>query len=421
MQTRKIYLPDIVGKGYGKFWNYKGRYRVVKGSRASKKSKTIALWYIVNMMAYSEANALVVRRVYATLKDSCYTDLKWATRRLGVEKFWEFKTSPLEAIYKPTGQKILFRGLDNPYKVTSITVDVGVLCWLWVEEAYEVLKIEDFDTINESIRGITPKGLFKQVTLSFNPWSDKHWIKARFFDIVGEDGLSEDGDILAMTTTYLCNEWLDKEDLKEFERMKIRNPKRYNVAGLGNWGIVEGLIYENFEVRAFDIDEVRRNPNVKAYFGLDFGYTTDPTALACLLVDDAERIIYVFDELYERKLTNEDIYLKIKAMGYAKEVITADSAEPKSIQELYNYGLTRISGARKGKDSIKNGIQYIQKYKLIVHPHCSNFEAELTTYAWDKDKYGNAINKPVDMDNHLMDAMRYALEKKILGNNFSFD
>lgn len=420
MQTRKVYLPEIVGKGYGKFWNFKGRYRIVKGSRASKKSKTIALWYIVNMMAHKEANTLVVRRVYATLKDSCYTDLKWACKRLGVEKFWDFKSSPLEATYKPTGQKILFRGLDDPYKVTSIAVDTGVLCWLWVEEAYEVLKEEDFDTLNESIRGVVPKGLFKQATLSFNPWSDRHWIKARFFDVVGEDCLSEDGNILAMTTTYKCNEWLDEADLLEFERMRIDNPRRYKVAGLGDWGIAEGLIYENYEVKDFNIEQVRKDPNTRAYFGLDFGYTTDPTALACLLVDEVKRIIYVFDELYEQKLTNEGIYLRLKAMGYAKERITADSAEPKSIAELFKYGLTHIEPARKGKDSIRNGIQYVQRYKLVIHPRCTNFEAEVTTYAWAKDKFGVPTGEPTDKDNHLMDALRYALEKLILGKNFDF-
>lgn len=128
----KISLPQIVGKGYKSFWNFKGRYKVVKGSRASKKSKTTALWIIYNMMKYKNANTLVVRKVFRTLKDSCYSDLRWAINRFQVQDYWEFKESPLEITYKPTGQKILFRGFDDPLKITSISVSVGSLCWCWI-------------------------------------------------------------------------------------------------------------------------------------------------------------------------------------------------------------------------------------------------------------------------------------------------
>lgn len=128
----KVSLPKIVGKGYKDFWHFKGRYRVCKGSRASKKSKTTALNFIHNIMKYPTSNLLVVRKVFRTLKDSCYTDLKWAINRLEVNEYWDCKESPLEMTYKPTGQKILFRGLDEPFKITSITVDVGTLCWCWI-------------------------------------------------------------------------------------------------------------------------------------------------------------------------------------------------------------------------------------------------------------------------------------------------
>jgi len=157
LQINRLYLPDIVGKGYKQFWSFKGRYRVVKGSRASKKSKTTALWFITNIMKYPQANTLIIRKTYRTLKDSCFTELKWAIHRLQVDDFWEIKESPLEMTYKPTGQKIYFRGLDDPLKVTSISVDIGVLCWLWIEEAYEITKEADFDVIDESIRRRSPK------------------------------------------------------------------------------------------------------------------------------------------------------------------------------------------------------------------------------------------------------------------------
>ena len=241
MNKKYYHLPDIVGKGYKKFWNFKGRYRVVKGSRASKKSKTTALWYIYNLMKYPESNLLVIRKTFRTLKDSCYADLKWACHRFGVDHLWQFTLSPLEATYLPTGQKIYFRGLDDPLKVTSIAVDKGCLCWMWIEEAYEIMSEADFDMLDESIRGECSDGLWKQITLTFNPWNEHHWMKKRFFD-------NPDPDTLALTTNYLCNEWLDKADLQVFERMKKNNPRRYAVAGLGGWGIVDGLAKQDVDL-----------------------------------------------------------------------------------------------------------------------------------------------------------------------------
>lgn len=412
----EIKLPDIVGKGYGTFWNWKGRYRVCKGSRASKKSKTMALWIIVNMMKYHEANTLVVRKVFRTLKDSCFAELKWAIHRLGVDAFWETKESPLEMTYKPTGQKIYFRGLDDPLKVTSITVEQGYLCWAWLEEAYEVSSEADFDMLNESIRGAIPKetGLFKQITLTLNPWNEHHWIKKRFFD-------KSSNETLAITTNYMCNEWLDEADKAVFEEMKIRNPRRYKVAGLGEWGIVDGLVYENWEEKVFDIDEIRNLKSIKSGFGLDFGYTNDPSALFCGLIDNKAKTIWVFDEMYKPGMSNEAIAKEIINMGYAKEKIRADSAEPKSIARLKELGLSHICKARKGKDSVNNGIDYLQDFHMIIHPHCVNFQTEISNYTWMTDpKTGKKINTPIDDFNHLMDAMRYGFEDMQRRSRVSF-
>lgn len=404
-QPLRINLPDVVGKGYGTFWRFKGRYRVVKGSRASKKSKTTALWYIVNMMAYPGANTLVIRKTFRTLKDSCFTELKWAVHRLKVDTWWEFKESPLEATYTPTGQKIYFRGLDDPLKVTSITVDVGCLCWAWLEEAYEVMDEDDFNVLDESIRGECPPPLFKQWTITFNPWNEHHWLKKRFFD-------HPDDETLAMTTNYMCNEWLDASDIRLFEDMKQRNPRRYAVAGLGGWGVSDGLVYERWREEAFDLDAVRQLPDAVSAFGLDFGYTNDPTALFCGLLDVGHKTLYVFDEMYQKGMSNRRIAETVQGMGYGKESITADSAEPKSIDELKSMGL-RVKAAQKGKDSVQNGIQWVQDLEIIIHPRCVHFLVEISNYTWDKDKFGNKLNVPIDDFNHLMDAMRYALEKHI--------
>jgi len=380
---QNLKLPEIVGKGYGTFWRWKGRYRAVKGSRASKKSKTTALWYITNMMKYPDANTLVIRKTFRTLKDSCFTELKWAIHRLGVDAFWDIKESPLEMTYKPTGQKIYFRGLDDPLKVTSITVDQGVLSWMWIEEAYEISSEDDFNMLDESIRGAVPEGsgLFKQITLTFNPWNEHHWLKKRFFD-------NPDEETLALTTNYLCNEWLDAADRKVFETMQKQNPRRYKVAGLGDWGIVDGLVYENWKEEEFDLiskkeylklDEAAKRvrsyvfrEDIQSAFGLDFGYTNDPSALFAGFIDTEHRKIYVWDEMYENGLSNRKIFEHIQSMGYGKEKIIADCAEPKSIDQLRGYGL-RVNGAEKGKDSINNGIQFIQDYEIIIHPRCVNF------------------------------------------------
>lgn len=411
----QIYLPDIVGQGYKTYWDFKGRFRVCKGSRASKKSKTTALNFIFRMMMYEKANLLVVRKTYQTLKDSCFAELIWAIDRLGVSKYWEYKTSPLEITYLPTNQKIYFRGLDDPLKITSITVRRGVLCWLWIEEAYEIDKEEDFEILQESIRGAMPDGLFKQITLTFNPWNEKHWIKKRFFDC------DKDKDILAITTNYLINEWLDDADKKMFDDMKKNNPRRYQVAGLGHWGVSEGLVYENFYEQLFNLDDILKRDNVKTVFGLDFGYTNDPTALFCGVVDLNLKEIYVFDELYKKALTNFKIYEQILKMGYSKEIIIADSSEPKSIDELKELGLFKIRGAKKGKDSVNNGIQYIQDFKIIIHPKCKNFLNEICNYTWCKNETGKAINKPIDDFNHLLDAMRYAMQSIKQDDRFSFN
>lgn len=404
MTAKRIKLSEVVLPAYKEFWNTKKTYVVCKGSRGSGKSKHAALWHIVNMIKYPLSNTLVIRKVERTLRDSCFSDLRWAINKLGLDDFWKCTTSPLEMTYIPTGQKILFRGLDSPLKITSISVPIGVLNFLWFEEFYEISKEEDFDILDESIRGQLPDGYFKRITATYNPWSERHFSKKKFFD-------SQSDDVLAMTTTYMDNPYLSETDLKLFERMKVQNPRRYRVAGLGEFGISEGLIYENWEEKDFSVDEIKRIKGIESAFGLDFGYTVDPTALVCSLVDQENMKIYVFDEMYKQGLSNRQIYQEISDMGLSKEKIIADSAEPKSIDELRSLGLTRIRGAEKGRDSIMNGIQFIQNFKIIIHPRCVNFLTEISNYTFDKDRFGNTQNKPIDDFNHAMDAFRYSMEQ----------
>lgn len=401
-----VYLPDIVGAGYGEFWRSRHRYRVVKGGKASKKSSTAALWYIYHLMKYPGANLLVVRKVADTHRSSTFAILLWAIRQLHVEPWWKATKSPLELTYLPTGQKILFRGLDDPLKIAGVTVPTGKLCWVWIEEAYELLSEDEFDKLDLSApRGEVPAPLFKQTTLTLNPWSEKHWIKKRFFDNPPEDAL-------VLTTNYLCNEFLDDTDRAIYERMRLEQPRKYDVAGLGNWGVSEGLVYERWRVEGFELKTVTADKpwQWKHIFGLDYGYTNDPTAFIAAAVNPVRRVIYVYDEHYGRMMLNSDIAAMIIRKGYRKERIRADSAEPKANDELRRLGIGRICPAEKGPDSLRHGISVLQEYTIVVHPSCGHTASELASYCWEQDKTGTPQNRPVDRDNHLMDALRYAIQ-----------
>ena len=414
----RVNISKVIGKGYKQLWNCKKRYNVVKGSRGSKKSTTIALRIVYNMMKMPLANTLVVRRVFNTHKDSTYSQLKWAVNKLQVSHLWHFSKSPLEITYKPTGQKILFRGLDNPMSITSITIETGHLCWCWWEEAFQITNENDFNMVDMSIRGELPQGYYKQHMISFNPWSEKHWIKSRFFDVV-------DDDIQAITTTYKCNEFLGSDDIALFDKMKLTSPKRYSIEGEGNWGISEGLIFDNWTEEQFNIEDIKKEHKIKLTYGMDFGFN-DPTTLICVGVDEENQTLYLFDEHYQSGMTNSDIAAMLKYKEVHKYEIIGDSAEPKTIEELRRNGIRRIKGAKKGKDSIVNGIKKIQEYKIIVSPVCSNAIIELSNYVWDT-KEGKKTDKPIDDYCHILDALRYSLEylgtsnkSKVLNRNLIY-
>lgn len=240
-----------------------------------------------------------------------------------------------------------------------------------------------------------PKGLFKSFTLSFNPWSEQSWLKARFFDL-------EDTDVFTKTTTYRCNEWLDEADRAVFEKMREQNPRRFRIEGEGNWGIAEGLIYENVECRNLDDAEFRARPRVyKPFFGLDFGFT-DPTAFVGGFVDQENKEIYVCYELYLTNVTNQDIAKALKDdIGLHGEVVYCDSAEPKSIEELRRAGIN-AKPALKGPDSVKFGIQKIQNYKIIYDSRCENFGHEISNYCWEKDRNGKPTDRPDHEFSHCL-------------------
>lgn len=412
MTAKEISIKECIGGGYNDLWNTKKRYRVCKGSRGSKKSKTTAINMITRIVQYPESNGLCVRRYQNTLRDSVFSDLKWAIHKLELDQYFDWTVSPMEIIYKPTGQKILFRGLDDGLKITSISVEKGVLCWVWIEEAYEITSEDDFNKLDMSIRGQVPDGYFKQITLTFNPWSANSWLKARFFD-------NPDENTFTKTTTWKCNEWLDDADRSIFLTMQKNNPRRYRIEGDGDWGIAEGLIYEKVKIEDFNIDDIRKIPGVISSFSLDFGFT-DPNAFICCIIDPKNMNIYVFDEWYATGVTNKVIAEQIKSMGYGGQRIVCDSAEPKSIAELQDEGI-KAEPSRKGKDSVNHGIQLIQNYTIIVHPICKNFKIEIENYCWAKDKDGKPTDKPDHEFSHGMDSMRYGVTKALLPDLYSWE
>ncbi|HBJ9550216.1 TPA: PBSX family phage terminase large subunit [Staphylococcus pseudintermedius] len=402
-----IDLKSKIGGGYNKFWNNKNFYRVVKGSRGSKKSRTTALNFIYRLMKYEWSNLLVVRRFSNTNKQSTYTDLKWATNQLGVAHLFKFNESLPEITYKPTGQKILFRGLDDPLKITSITVDVGILCWAWFEEAYQIENFDKFSTVVESIRGsLDEPEFFKQITVTFNPWSERHWLKPTFFD---EDTRLK--NVYSNTTTFRVNEWLDKVDVDRYEDLYRTNPRRARIVCDGEWGVAEGLVYDNFVVEDFDWFQIYKKTQFKVH-GIDYGFTNDPTALISAVVDLDNKILWLYDEHYEKGMLSDDIYKMIVKKDLETAEIKSEN-DMRMIAELKNKGVKRIVPAVKGPHSIMPGIQYVQGFKIYIHPSCVHTIEEFNTYTFEQDNEGNWINKPIDKNNHALDALRYALSDLI--------
>lgn len=431
---QNIRLSELIPPEYYEFWNTKQFYVVCKGSKGSCKSTTAALWHIYMMMRNPQANTLVIRNVYGTISDSCYKDLLWAIDRLGVSQLWKATVNPLKLVFIPTKQEILFKGMDDALKIAGIKSTKGKLCWIWWEEFSEVTSEADFDRVMMSIRGILPPGLWKRCTITFNPWSEHHFAKKRFFDTPRDN-------TLAMTTTFRCNRWLGPEDIARYYEMYDTSPRMAAIVCDGEWGVAEGLVYENWTVDRFDIDKViRDHPKIKQTFGLDFGFAHDPAAFVAVAVDTDSNTLWIYDEIYEVGLDNAPLAKRICEMGYGKKTIIADCAEPKSIYQLKRgfkeplideetgeamymevektdangetitvreplyatYQLPNIQAAFKGADSLKNGIRNIQSFKMIVHPNCSNMIMELNNYIWAKDKDGSCLDKPVDEYNHCL-------------------
>lgn len=390
------------------YYKNKSRYQVIWGGAGSGKSHKVARRILIRCLE-EKHNYLVARKVSSTLKRSVFALIKnilstwcknWGVPLSSVVKF---NLTELTITFPHNGSQIMFTGMDDSEKLKSIE---GVTS-IWCEEATEFIQ-DDIEQLDLRLRKSKSNPVLLQITLTFNPISEQHWIKKMFFD----DPIN---DVFTLKTTYLDNNFVDDDYKMVMENKKKTNLRYYNIYALGNWGTSDGLIFSNVSTRLIKESELSR---LQCKQGLDFGYTNDPSSFNESYVDMENRKIYVFDGFYETGLSNAEIATRIKSMEDHRHKTTADSSEPKSIDYLSGKGIN-IAGARKGKGSINTGIDFLLEFEIIVNSHLVDFMVEFNNYAWATDKNGKATNKPADDFNHFIDSLRYATED--LQNGFFTD
>jgi phage terminase large subunit len=349
-------------------------------------------------------NYLVCRQVARTIRKSVFNEIKKVISDWGARELFSINQTDLVITCK-NGYQILFAGLDDPEKIKSVTPEKGVITDIWIEEATETDRNTVKD-LNKRLRGGS-ESIAKRVTLSFNPILQTHWIyEEHFKGISWADDQTEykSDDLSILKTWYIHNRFLTPDDVRDLENES--DPYYYNVYTLGNWGVLGNVIFTNWSVQ--DLTEMR-DQFTNQRVGLDFGFSSDPAAVIVTHYDRAKKTIYVFDELYELGLTNDVLAESVKGK-IGEYYVTCDSAEPKSIYELARYGVN-ARAASKGKDSVLHGIQWLQQQNIVIDSNCINTRNELQQYKWKEDAGGNSLPVPVDKNNHLIDALRYAYEQ----------
>jgi len=410
--TIELNPKGLINKVYQPFLFADQATQIFFGGSSSGKSVFIAERVVLDIL--QGRNYLIVRNTGTTIKKSCWNEIIKAIQMLGLDKYFNISKSEMIITCTQNNKQILFSGLDDSEKVKSITPINGALTDVWIEEATEV-DYADYKQLRKRLRGYSKHK--KRITLSFNPIYQTHWIYTEFFGewVDGENILQQD-NLLIVKSTHKDNEFLTEDDHYELENEK--DPYYYQVYTLGNWGVLGDRIFTNWRVE--DLKQLvivlkeGRETQVPLYStfdnirnGLDFGFASDPAAFIKLHIDTKRKIIYAFQEYYERGKTNYDLANDIKPLVNYQRII-ADSAEQKSIQELKDCGINAYP-ALKGPDSVRFGIQWLQGYEIVIDKTCQNLKNELTLYQWKKDKDGNTIKQPIDKYNHLIDAMRYAL------------
>lgn len=382
--------------------NYGSRFNVFYGGAGSGKSHFVFQKMILKYLKYGNRKCLVVRKVSNTLRDSCFALVKSILSDWQLYEQCKVNKTDL-TIELPNGSHFIFKGMDDPEKIKSIANIDDIV----VEECTEVDEF-DFDQLSLRLRSRNP---YNQVHCMFNPVSKENWVYKRWFK---EGAVYNQENTVILHTTYKNNKFLPKEYIENLLDMERTNPAYFRIYALGEFATLDKLIYTNWKVEIFDYRQVLKEvKGSKAIFSLDFGFTNDPTAFVCSVLDEVNKKIWIFDGFEEKGLLNDEIAARIIKMGYRKEVITCDSAEPKSIEELKRNGLDRVRGATKGKDSIINGINLLQQYEIIILPSLTWIIEEFKNYTWKKGKDGEYINTPIDKYNHSLDSLRYGITTEI--------
>jgi len=389
-----VYLPQLQ--------NYDSRFNVFFGGAGSGKSHFVFAKMMFKYLKYPNRKCLVVRKVSNTLRDSCFALVKSILSDWQLYEQCKINKTDL-TIELPNGSHFIFKGMDDPEKIKSIANIDDIV----VEECTEIDEF-DFDQLSLRLRS---RNLYNQVHCMFNPVSKENWVYKRWF----KEGAAYNKDnTVILHTTYKDNKFLPKEYIDNLLEMERTNPAYYRIYALGEFATLDKLIYTNWRVETFDYLKILKEvKGSKAIFSLDFGYTNDPTAFVCSVLDEINKKLWIYNGFEEKGLLNDEIANKIIEMGYRKEVITCDSAEPKSIEELKRNGLDRVRGATKGKDSIINGINLLQQYEIVILPSLTWIIEEFKNYTWRKGKDGEYINVPIDKYNHSLDSLRYGVTTEI--------
>ncbi|PWL55280.1 MAG: PBSX family phage terminase large subunit [Clostridium cadaveris] len=401
-------ISEIINENFHEFWktinSNKYLFHVLKGGRASAKSTHIAIWLVLALMKYP-VTCLCIRKVGNTLAESVFEQLKEAIDILNVGHVWKVQKSPLQLVYIPRGNKFIFRGADDPAKIKSIKMSKFPIAFVWFEELAEFKTEDEVSTIvNSVLRAELPSGLSYKVIYSYNPPKRKQsWVNKKF------ETQFLPSNTYVHHSTYLDNPHISKAFIEEAEEVKKKNEFKYRWEYLGE-PIGSGVVpFSNLVFRTITDEEIKSFDNIRQ--GNDFGYATDPMAFVRMHYDSKRRILYFIDEIYGVKMSIRELAAKIKAKKYDDYPVICDSAEPRSIAELKEYGIQALK-AKKGPGSIEFGENWLDALEAIVidNKRTPNVAKEYENIDYQTDKDGNIRPKLEDKDNHTIDATRYGLE-----------
>ena len=374
----------------------KERYRILYGGAGSGKSHYVGQETLLNMLSSGEYSYLIVRKTGKSIRNSVFRLLAEMISEYDLAGYFSINKTEM-TITCVTGSSLITSGLDDVEKLKS----VANINRIWIEEASEITE-QDFNQLDLRMRGQSKVGY--QMTLTFNPISELHWLKKSFFD-VGRNGA------FVLKTTFKDNNFLDDRYIQTLKDLEKQDYQYYRIYALGEWGSIGNVIFSNW--RKEDLSEIKQSFD-NFHNGLDFGFADDPTAFVRVHLDNKRKRVYVVDEFAKTGLHIDQIANELN-QRIANELVTCDSSEPRSIADLKRHGI-KASGAKKGPGSIEHGIRWLQGYEIIVDETCTNIIKELSTYRWKEDKNGNVIPRPEDKNNHLLDALRYALEGEMTQN-----